>query len=92
MRRKNAYGMADTGGNDAMKARTTPTGPKVRLTVLLPSPLVDRVKDAVFWTPGLTLSQLAEEAFTGAIQKYEKEHKKPFPPRHGKLKAGRPLN
>ena len=74
-----------------MKAKTPPTGPKVRLTVLLPSPLAERVKDAVYWSPGLTLSELAEEAFTNAIQKREKERKKSFPPRHGKLKAGRPL-
>ncbi len=74
-----------------MKAKTPPTGPKVRLTVLLPSPLVDRVKDAVFWTHGLTLSGFSEEAFTGAIQKRERERKEPFRPRHGNLKAGRPL-
>ena len=88
---KDAYGMADTKGIGAMKAKTPPTGPKVRLTVLLPSPLVDRVKDAVFWSPGLTLSDFAGEAFTVAIQKWEKERKKPFPQRHGKLKAGRPM-
>ena len=88
---KYAYGLADTKGIGAMKAITPPTGPKVRLTVLLPSPLVDRVKDAVYWTPGLTLSELAEEAFTAAIQKRKRERKKPFPPRHGKLKAGRPM-
>jgi hypothetical protein len=74
-----------------MKPKTAIEGPKIRLTILLPSPLVDRVKDVVYWTPGLTLSELAEEAFTTAIQKREKERKKPFPPRHGKLKAGRPI-
>jgi hypothetical protein len=88
---KTAYGTAGTGGIGAMKPKTAPTGEKVRLTVLLPSPLVDRVKDAVYWTPGLTLSELAEEAFTAALQKRERGRKKPFPPRHGKLKAGRPL-
>jgi hypothetical protein len=74
-----------------MKPKTPLTGPKVRLTILLPSPLVERVKDTVYWTAGLTLSEFAEEAFTAAVQKRERGRKKPFPPRKGKLKAGRPL-
>jgi len=88
---KPAYGRADAKGVGAMKAKLPPPGPKVRLTILLPSSLVERVKDAVYWTPGLTLSELAEEAFTAAIQKREKGRKKRFPPRRGKLKAGRPI-
>jgi len=88
---KTAYGISGAKGMGAMKAKTPPEGPKVRLTVLLPSSVVERVKDAVYWTPGLTLSELAEEAFTAAIQKRERSRKKPFPPRSGKLKAGRPL-
>jgi hypothetical protein len=64
---------------------------KVHTTVLLPPALVERINDAVYWTPGLTLSELAEEAFTAAVQKRERAQKKPFLPRHGKLRAGRPL-
>jgi len=83
--------MAVTKGIGAMKAKMPPTGPKVRLTILLSSSLVERVKDVVYWTPGLTLSDMAEEAFTAAIQEREKGRKKQFPPRRGKLKAGRPI-
>ena len=74
-----------------MKAIKPPEGPKGPLSILLPSPLVEGVKDAVYWSPGLTLSELAEEAFTSAIEKRERARKEPFRPRHGKLKAGRPM-
>ena len=74
-----------------MKTNTSGIEGKVRMTVLLPPALVERIKDVVYWTPGLTLSELAEEAFTAAIKKRERARKEPFRPRHGKLKAGRPM-
>ena len=57
---------------------------KERLTVHLPVDLIERVKNAVYWTPGLTLVRLALadlEAARGA----------PFPPRERPLTVGRPL-
>lgn len=64
---------------------------KERLTVHVPIDLIDRVKNAVYWTPGLTLASLAEEAFTHILEKLEKEHGKVFPARKEDLKGGRPL-
>ncbi len=64
---------------------------KERLTVHLPLDLIDRVKNAVYWTPGLTLAGLAEEAFAKAVNRLEKERKEPFPHRKAELKGGRPL-
>jgi len=64
---------------------------KERLTVHLPIDLIDRVKNAVYWTPGLTLAGLAEEAFAKLVDKLEKERKEPFPQRKAELKGGRPL-
>ena len=64
---------------------------KERLTVHLPIKLIDRVKNAVYWTPGLTLAGLAEEAFAKLVDKLEKERREPFPPRKAELKGGRPL-
>jgi hypothetical protein len=64
---------------------------KERLTVHLPVDLIDRVKNAVYWTPGLTLAGLAEEAFTAAVERLERERGEPFPPRKTELKGGRPL-
>ena len=69
---------------------TRPAG-KERLTVHLPVDVIDRAKDAVFWTPGLTLAGLAERAFLEALERLEKKNGGPFPPRTGALKAGRPV-
>jgi len=68
-------------------SRTT----KERLTVHLPTDVVNRAKDAVYWSPGLTLAGLAEEAFVDALTRLEKKHGGPFPPRKGELKGGRPM-
>lgn len=64
---------------------------KERLTVHLPVELIERVKNAVYWTPGLTLAGLAEEAFTAVVERLERERGGPFPPRRAELKGGRPL-
>jgi len=48
-------------------------------------------RDAVFWTPGLTLSSLVEDALIEAITKLEFERGSCFPPRRANLKAGRPI-
>ena len=69
---------------------TRPAG-KERLTVHLPVDVIDRAKDAVFWTPGLTLAGLAEKALLEALERLEKKNGGPFPPRTGALKAGRPV-
>ena len=64
---------------------------KERLTVHLPVELIDRVKNIVYWTPGLTLARLAAEALTKEVEKREKERGEPFPHRAEELKGGRPL-
>ena len=64
---------------------------KERLTIHLPVDLIDRIKNAVYWTPGLTLAELGEKAFTEILRKMEKERGEPFPPRKSELKGGRPL-
>lgn len=64
---------------------------KERLTVHVPVELIDRVKNIVYWTPGLTLARLAEEALTREVEKREKERGEPFPHRTEELKGGRPL-
>jgi hypothetical protein len=64
---------------------------KERLTVHVPVELIDRVKNIVYWTPGLTLARLAEEALTKEVEEREKERGEPFPHRTEELKGGRPL-
>jgi hypothetical protein len=64
---------------------------KERLTVHVPVELIDRVKNIVYWTPGLTLARLAEEALTKEVEEREKERGEPFPQRAEELRGGRPL-
>jgi len=64
---------------------------KERLTVHLPVDVIERAKNAVYWSPGLTLAGLAESAFVRALEKLEKDHGEPFPARSHELKGGRPM-
>lgn len=64
---------------------------KERLTVHLPVDLIDRVKNAVYWTPGLTLAALAEDALRARVEDLETDRGEAFPARPEPLKGGRPL-
>lgn len=54
---------------------------KQRITVQISEDVIERIKNAVYWTPGLTLASLAEEAFSKIIDALEDERKSPFPKR-----------
>jgi hypothetical protein len=62
----------------------------VRLTVNLPSDLVEQMRDAVYWTPGLTLAWLIARAVRASLADLEVIHQGPFPRRLKPLRAGRP--
>ena len=64
---------------------------KQRLTVHLPVELIDRAKNVVFWTPGLTLASLAEQALEAVVTRLEEERGEAFPWRFEELRGGRPL-
>ena len=68
-----------------------PKGGKERLTVHLPLEVIDRAKNAVYWSPGLTLAGLAETAFLKALEKLERENGGPFSARKAELRGGRPM-
>lgn len=63
---------------------------KQRLTVTLPSSLLDRLRNAVYWTPALTLAGLIEAAGEAKLQELEAQNGEPFPTRIEELKGGRP--
>jgi len=68
---------------DAERSRTA------RLQVLLDEDVVERAKRAVFWTPGLTLTALVEEALAREVERREAERGATFEPRTGRLPPGR---
>ena len=63
---------------------------KIRLTVSLPSDLVDRLRDAVYWSPSLTLAWLIAQSLRIALTEMESLHQGPFPKRMKRLRTGRP--
>lgn len=65
---------------------------KQRITVQISEDVIERIKNAVYWTPGLTLASLAEDAFSKAVDVLENERESPFPKRKEELKTGRPIN
>lgn len=91
----------DSGSTSEKTRKSTPKptrdplrgagGHKERLTVHLSMEVIERAKDAVYWTPGLTLAGLAENALVKALEPLEKAHGGPFPRRKAELKGGRPM-
>jgi len=66
---------------------------KQRVTIHLPVELINEVKNAVYWEPGLTLTDFAEKALESALKKLEKKRGEKYPSRNNaKLKGGRPLS
>ncbi|HEU4685781.1 MAG TPA: hypothetical protein VFS39_14840 [Nitrospira sp.] len=63
---------------------------KVRLTVNLPKELVEQMRDAVYWTPGLTLAWLIARAMQHSLAEMHSSNQGPFPKRSRPLRAGRP--
>ena len=72
--------------------KKTRSSPKQRITVQISEDVIERVKNAVYWTPGLTLASLAENAFLEAVNALEEEKGSSFAKRKEELKTGRPIN
>lgn len=65
---------------------------KERITIHVPMELIDKVKNIVYWEPGVTLTSFAQRAFELAVQEKEAERGQPYPERKERLlKSGRPV-
>lgn len=60
-----------------------------RVTIALPADLMERARNAVYWTPGATLAGLVEEAVEDAMDLLEQANGGAFRLRSGNLKPGR---
>ena len=63
---------------------------KQRVTVFLSSPLVERLRNAVYWTETRTLAQIIGDAVEDAVTELEQANGGSFPARLAPLKPGRP--
>lgn len=80
---------------DRDKARLGPPAerraePRERLTVKLPRSVVEKLRDAVYYTPGLTVSGFVERTILLVLEELETERGRPFPRRKADLRPGRP--
>lgn len=75
----------------AKRGRKKKIAEKSRLTINLPVDLIERIKNTVYWTPGITMSSLTEVALKKTVDSLEKENGEPFPQRTEELKPGRPV-
>lgn len=78
-------------GQERRRQPRTETAQTTRVTIHLPVSLVERLRNAVYWTPGLTLTALASEALRRCIEDLERDRGSEFPRREQKLRTGRPV-
>ncbi len=64
---------------------------KEKITVHLTHDLIERLKNAAYWNPELTIAGIAERGVAFAIAEVEKENGGPYPRRKRELKGGRPI-
>jgi hypothetical protein len=62
-----------------------------KLTVHLDADVVNRVKNAAYWNPRLTIARIAERGIRLALKEVEKENNGAYPQREGDLVGGRPI-
>ena len=62
-----------------------------RFTVQLPVELIERARNTVYWSPGMTLARLVEDGLRRVLDEEAAKRGEPFPERDGPLKAGRPV-
>jgi hypothetical protein len=60
-----------------------------RLTVIIDPAVIDRARNAVYWTPGTTVAGLVEAAITAMVDRLEQDRGESFAKRKSDLKAGR---
>ena len=88
-RRKETETKKGQGGQEAKGKQVSHK--KEKLTVHLTHDLIERVKNAAYWNPRLTIAAIAERGIAQVIEQIEKENGGPSPAREEELKGGRPI-
>ena len=87
LKRVHSHRRKSLNGHDPVSPSASRT---TRLTVSLSTELVNQLRDAVYWTPRLTLARVVEESIRSSLAQMESINRGPFPPRTQELKPGRP--
>lgn len=65
---------------------------KRQLSVVLPEDLMERTRNVVYWSPGLTVAAIVEAGLRIIVERMERANKGPYRPRpKRRLRAGRPI-
>jgi hypothetical protein len=76
--------------NSTTRAPQPASPAKQRITITLPVSLLERLRNAVYWTGHSTLARLMTDALDDAVSELEETNGGPFPARLTPLKRGRP--
>jgi hypothetical protein len=79
---------AESNGNPE-PVGSHPHASKQRVTVALPVPLVEGLRNVVYWTGHHTLAQIIVDSLEDTLAAIEHANGGPFPARPGPLKSGR---
>ena len=87
------FGAARTGGTLGATEKTTPERvQKARFTFHLPEDLMERAKNAAYWSsPRVTLASMAEAGLRAELDRLEKKNGGAFKARERELVGGRPI-
>ena len=64
---------------------------RVRISAEISEDVAERIKNAVYWTPGMTMAGFIEKSLAKGIENLEEEKGEKFPKRERKLVGGRPM-
>ncbi|MCB1068565.1 MAG: hypothetical protein KDK56_10330 [Simkania sp.] len=64
---------------------------RIRISAEISGNVAERIKNAVYWTPGMTMAGFIEESLAKAIEELEQEKGEKFPQRERQLVGGRPI-
>lgn len=62
---------------------------KVTTTIQIDLETIERIRDIVYWTPGLTISDFIDVACQNHIEVITQKYGKPFAPRESEIRRGR---
>jgi hypothetical protein len=72
------------------KMQSSDPPPEARLTLVMQPELLDRIRNAAFWSPGETLAAIGYRGIMQEVERMEKKNGGPFPPRTKPNRTGRP--
>jgi hypothetical protein len=78
-------------GGGSPQGTPSPRRLRRRFTAHVRDDVIERAKNAVYWTPGLTMADVVERGMERILDELEKKHGGPFVARSEENRGGRPI-